>query len=424
MPQAATSSTRLDLAPVLPRRQFLAGLAAGALLPACQTQAEAQWVLGQTSNMNWLLRAYIPGVYLKLQLQLAQQYLPPLQLQVLEGWTSALFQLPAQLAGQTLAAQLRANDQTLGTARRIQLPVAAPASEHTLYIGSCLQKLGWFGREPILASIVADARQQPNPAMLWLGDHLYFAPDDLSQAGTMCRAYQRQRQHAALAELLTAMPNYAIWDDHDFGLNDADSSAPSAKLSAQVFPLMWANPPSPTPYFALQLGQVRLLFTDNRSARRGRSAPAYQRQLFGEAQLAWLHQQLLQRDVAHTLLLGGSQWWVGAPGEEGWSHAAAEQQRWRERLLQQPPASRLLYMSGDRHHSAEFTRQFGQEVVHELTTSALTSPPDPEQTGYGATQLRQFYAENNYLRVQIRGAALSWQWFGANGQPLGPVTTR
>lgn len=328
--------------------------------------------------------------------------------------------LPATLAGQTLAIHLLAADSPLGEPLTLPLPVTAPSSEHTLYLGSCLQKLSWLGREPILSSIIADARQQPNPAMVWLGDHLYLNENDLSNAGAICSAYQRHRQHATLQQLLTAMPHYALWDDHDFGLNDADSRAPSAALAQQVFPLMWANPPSEKSYFALKLGNTRLIFTDNRSARRTQNVPAYQRQIFGTEQLRWMAQQAQARDVGHTLLIGGSQWWVGARGEEGWPHASQEQYAWQELLTPAPP-SRLLYISGDRHHSAEFTRQIGSQIVHELTTSALTSAPEPAQTGYTKVQLRQFFSENNYLRIKISANALNWQWFGANGQPLGPV---
>jgi hypothetical protein len=404
------------------QRRALLGAAAAFGLWSCRSGTPVQWVLGRNLDNNWLLRAYTEGVYPQLALQLGEQQLLPISQHDLNGWQSALFVLPAALAGQTLAIRLLTASSPLGEPLTLPLPLAAPSSEHTLYLGACLQKLGWFGREPILSSIIADARQQPNPAMVWLGDHLYLNENDLSNADAMCSAYQRHRQHAALSQLLTAMPHYALWDDHDFGLNDADSSAPSAALAQQVFPLMWANPPSNKPYFAIKLGNTRLIFTDNRSARRTQNVPAYQRRIFGTEQLRWMAQQAQARDVRHTLLLGGSQWWVGARGEEGWPHASQEQYAWQELLTPAPP-SRLLYISGDRHHSAEFTRQIGSQTVHELTSSALTSAPEPAQTGYAKVQLRQFFSDNNYLRIKISANTLSWQWFGADGQPLGPVAS-
>ena len=38
------------------------------------------------------------------------------------------------------------------------------------------------------------------------------------------------------------MPQYAIWDDHDFGPNDGDKSFVLKETSRKVFMNCWANP--------------------------------------------------------------------------------------------------------------------------------------------------------------------------------------
>ena len=53
--------------------------------------------------------------------------------------------------------------------------------------------------------------------MLWLGDNIYLREVDFQSYSGFLHRYSHMRQTPEMADLLKACPQYAIWDDHDFG---------------------------------------------------------------------------------------------------------------------------------------------------------------------------------------------------------------
>ena len=67
--------------------------------------------------------------------------------------------------------------------------------------------------------------------MMWLGDNMYLrTPDFLSNTGIRHR-YRHARSLPELQPLLGSVHHYAIWDDHDYGPNDADRSFVNKQLT-------------------------------------------------------------------------------------------------------------------------------------------------------------------------------------------------
>ncbi|MFQ5739432.1 MAG: iron-containing alcohol dehydrogenase, partial [Acidobacteriota bacterium] len=58
----------------------------------------------------------------------------------------------------------------------------------------------------------------------------------------LAEEYRRQREVPRLQPLLRSRPQLAIWDDHDYGLNDSDRTNPVKKEALRVFQQYWANP--------------------------------------------------------------------------------------------------------------------------------------------------------------------------------------
>jgi alkaline phosphatase D len=59
---------------------------------------------------------------------------------------------------------------------------------------------------------------------LWLGDHVYMLlPHDYATKENMIAKYNWQRSEPRLKSFLASTPQYAVWDDHDYGPNNADS---------------------------------------------------------------------------------------------------------------------------------------------------------------------------------------------------------
>ena len=84
---------------------------------------------------------------------------------------------------------------------------------------------------------ILDAIREDDPdVMLWLGDNTYFREVDYGSRAGMAYRYARDRRTVEpLARLLTSVANYATWDDHDYGENDAGKEYPKKEESKEIF---------------------------------------------------------------------------------------------------------------------------------------------------------------------------------------------
>jgi alkaline phosphatase D len=79
--------------------------------------------------------------------------------------------------------------------------------------------------------------------MLWLGDNIYLREPDWGSRSGYLHRYSHSRAIPELQRLLRTTHHYAIWDDHDFGPNDANGSWPYKMWALESFNLFWMNPP-------------------------------------------------------------------------------------------------------------------------------------------------------------------------------------
>ena len=85
------------------------------------------------------------------------------------------------------------------------------------------------------------ADEQPD-MMLWLGDNIYLREVDLSIVRGFRASVHPRQTNAGDEAFASSLPNYAIWDDHDFGPNDSDGSWVHADWSRESFEAFWSNP--------------------------------------------------------------------------------------------------------------------------------------------------------------------------------------
>ena len=262
----------------------------------------------------------------------------------------------------------------------------ADARDVTIAIGSCFFLAGaeapwsastYGGGFEIFDAIAAKAPD----LMVWMGDNLYFEqPDELDPA-SMAARYRRQRAHPALQRLLTAAPHVAIWDDHDYGPNDADSSYVMKGEALTLFRRYWANPNYGLPdvpgvFGRARYGDVDLFLLDDRwyrSANRLIDAPG--KTMFGARQLEWLENALVYSHAPVKLVVNGSQMWNRVNRFEGLNHYSYEQKAFGDWLLAQR-VDGVMFATGDRHFS-ELLRieRPGAYPLYEFTSSPLTSRP-------------------------------------------------
>lgn len=145
----------------------------------------------------------------------------------------------------------------------------------------------------------------------WLGDNVYA---DTASAWVFAEDYRRQRAIASSQPLLRSVPQLAIWDDHDFGLNNSDRTNPVREAALTAFMNYWANPgfglpDCPGVFFQYAYGGVDFFFLDGRYYRSPNAEPdGPQKTMLGERQREWLRQALEASRAPFKVLVSGSGW--------------------------------------------------------------------------------------------------------------------
>jgi alkaline phosphatase D len=187
---------------------------------------------------------------------------------------------------------------------------------------------------------------------LWIGDNIYgdsLDPDILREE------YRRQRDVHGLQPLLHNTSHLAVWDDHDFALNNHDRTNPIKDQSLEVFEDYWANPSyglpdAPGVFFSYSYGDVDFFFVDDRYYRDPNEDPdTPTKTMLGAEQFKWLQAQLTNSDATFKVIVSGSGF-SNAEGEGGDSWAAFLHER--DRLfdfIRDENINGVVLMSGDSH---------------------------------------------------------------------------
>ena len=248
--------------------------------------------------------------------------------------------------------------------------------------GSCIQQ-----DQPVpLLQSMADTRPQ---LTLLLGDNIYA---DTNDREVMLQKYNTLRSLAAFQRLQSAAPMLAVWDDHDFGVNDGGSDYALREQSQQLFQDFFGIPQnSPLRqqqgvYSAQTFGppgqRVQVILLDARYHRtalrtgpRRTGGPYYPsttpgETMLGAAQWKWLEECL--REPAEVRLIGcGIQIIADSAGQETWANMPAERERLFD-LFRQTSAAGVILLSGDRHWAElSVERKLTGYPVYELTSSSL-----------------------------------------------------
>ncbi|WNO52415.1 alkaline phosphatase D family protein [Stakelama saccharophila] len=197
----------------------------------------------------------------------------------------------------------------------------------------------------------AVAAREPD-LFLWLGDNIY---GDALRAETLAEEYRKQRVVPALQPVLRSAGNLAIWDDHDYGLNDGDRTSTVKVGALGVFRNYWANPAhglphTPGVFFDYHYGGVHFIFLDGRYYRDPNKAEnTPQKTQLGAAQKAWLKEKLRGSDAVFKVLVSGGGWSKAkGPHGDGWSAFLHERDEIFD-FIRDEGIGGVIGMSGDTH---------------------------------------------------------------------------
>ena len=323
--------------------------------------------------------------------------------------------LPTGLVSAALAVMLStASDSSAGAGEAPAL--SADRALTRIAFGSCAdQRLP----QPIWDTVVA---AEPD-LFLFLGDNVY---GDVSSGALdeLRDAYARLSRVPGFRRLRATTPLMAIWDDHDYGVNDGGADFPHRGASEALFLRFWEVPPTAPRarreglYEAAVFGppgrrvQVILLDTrwfrsplaptDERNARgreHYRPDPDPTKTMLGPAQWDWFEARLGE-PAELRLLVSSVQVLADGHGYERWGNLPAERRRLVE-LIAKTGANGVVLLSGDRHFGALYRRTGGTPYpLHEVTSSSLNRPSRRARES-GPHQIGAAYGAENFGLVRI-----------------------
>lgn len=223
----------------------------------------------------------------------------------------------------------------------------------------------------------AIADQQPD-LTLWLGDNIYLREPDWGTRSGYLHRYTHTRSLPEMQRLLRTGAHYAIWDDHDFGPNDAVGSWINASIAHEAFDLFWPNPTHGAPgacgaITSFSYADADFFLLDNRSHRTPAGLKSGPTAMLGDAQIEWLIQALKYSDAAFKLIAVGSQVLNTVSIFETYATFPVERAKLLERI-EAEGITGVTFLTGDRHFTELSALKLKDgRVLHDLTCSPLTS---------------------------------------------------
>lgn len=258
---------------------------------------------------------------------------------------------------------------------------------------------------------------------IFAGDNVY-GDFKTADAGPLRKAYATANALAGYNKLRDSVSHLAVWDDHDYGLNDGGGDFPHKAVSKDLFLEFWKAPEGDVRrtregiYDSRIIGppgmRVQVILLDVRWFRSPlritdrRGAPGKERYLpdpdpaktmLGAAQWTWLAEEL-SKPADLRLLVSSIQVLAEGHGWERWGNFPLERQKLFD-TIREAGAKGVVLLSGDRHIGALY-REAPPDMppLYEVTASginkAFSAAKEP-----GPNRLGALYAAPNFGVVDV-----------------------
>lgn len=248
---------------------------------------------------------------------------------------------------------------------------------------------GGAGFTPQYERMWNTVRSRELTAFLFLGDNVYI--DNPTRQAVQKYCYYRRQSRPEFRKFVAGTPILAIWDDHDFTVNDGwggpDIHEPDWKIPVwRTYQNNWANPyygggeEQPGCWFDFSIGDVDFFMLDGRYYRekgRRQKLEVESPSMLGRAQKKWLFEKLTSSEATFKVIASPVPWAPGAkPGQAGmdtWEGFHEE----RDEIfafLAKHKIEGVFLISADRHRSDawKIERKEGYPL-YEFESSRLTN---------------------------------------------------
>lgn len=195
-----------------------------------------------------------------------------------------------------------------------------------------------------------------NPLFFLNPGDFFYADIGVNDRSLFRAAFDATVGSTTQSQLYQQVPIAYVWDDHDFGPNNADGTSPSreaARLTYQEYvphyPL-GAGSGDVAIYQAFTVGRTRFIMLDLRSERTpSGGTDNASKTMMGAAQKAWFKQQLLDANGHYPLIfIVGSVPWVSSSGNDTWAGYTTERRELAD-FIKDNNIHNLVMLSADAH---------------------------------------------------------------------------
>ncbi|MBB1346598.1 alkaline phosphatase D family protein [Pseudoalteromonas sp. SG45-2] len=267
---------------------------------------------------------------------------------------------------------------------------AAPSK---ILFGSC-------GHQDKKIPIFNAINKEKGDLFIFLGDNIYGDTNDMD---VLTDKYQRLGAKPGFKTLKAQTPIIAMWDDHDYGQNDAGKEYPHKEQSRQIMLNFWGEPANSARrtrsdgiYTSYMYGEneqtIQVIMPDlrwNRDAlnhvgeleyytkrklnNQGPYSPSEVKgaSMLGEAEWQWLEQEL-KKPAAIKLIASSLQLLPDFTGWESWANFPEDRNRLFA-LIKKHKVNGVVIISGDTHWGeiSKYQQNLDYPLI-EMTSSGLT----------------------------------------------------
>ena len=290
-----------------------------------------------------------------------------------------------------------------------QKSLTSRTNQFKIGFGSCLDQKKPM---PILNSITSENFD----LFFMLGDNIYGSSKD-GDLKKLESAYKIQKKNF---KKLGFNPTFeAIWDDHDYGLNDGGKEYLLNERSKDLFLEFWDVPQNDPRRFRKGLyhdltiksgsKNVHILFLDTRTFRDklkptdSKGSPGKERYIpnddssltmLGLEQWKWVSKKLSE-PIDYRIIVSSIQFIAVGHGWESWNNLPHERDKLIS-LIDKSGIKNTIVLSGDRHRGGIYQLKTDKgNLISEVTSSSLNaSYPNSEEAG--PLRIGSTFVEENY----------------------------
>ncbi|WP_165723930.1 alkaline phosphatase D family protein [Pseudoalteromonas sp. Z1A2] len=273
------------------------------------------------------------------------------------------------------------------------ISASVTAAPSKILFGSC-------GHQDKNIPIFNTVNKEQGDLFIFLGDNIYGDTNDMD---VLAEKYQRLGAKPGFKTLKAQTPIIAMWDDHDYGQNDAGKEYPHKEQSRQIMLDFWDEPVNSVRrtrpdgiYTSYMYGEneqtIQVIMPDlrwNRDAlnhvseleyytkrklnNQGPYSPSEVKgaSMLGEAQWQWLEQEL-KKPAAIKLIASSLQLLPDFTGWESWANFPEDRNRLFA-LIKKHKVNGVVIISGDTHWGeiSKYQQNLDYPLI-EMTSSGLT----------------------------------------------------